>query len=35
MAAGATTTSRFGHGMLQMMSRPGSWKADPAALAIR
>ncbi len=35
MASGATTTSRFGHGMLQFMSGPGAWKADPAALAIR
>jgi flavin-dependent dehydrogenase len=34
MAAGATTTSRFGHGMLQVMSRPASWKTDPAPLAI-
>ncbi|MGD0615574.1 MAG: tryptophan 7-halogenase, partial [Verrucomicrobiota bacterium] len=25
MASGATTTSRFGHGMLQIMSVPGSW----------
>ena len=35
MAAGATTTSRFGHGMLQFMSRPSAWKTDPATLAIR
>jgi hypothetical protein len=35
MAAGATTTSRFGHGMLQIMSRPAAWKTDPALLAIR
>ncbi len=35
MAAGATTTSRFGHGMLQIMSRPAAWKTDPAMLAIR
>ena len=34
MAAGATTTSRFGHGMLQIMSRPAAWKTDPATLAI-
>lgn len=35
MASGATTTSRFGHGMLEIMSRPASWKTDPATLAIR
>ncbi len=35
MAAGATTTSRFGHGMLQTMSRPACWKTNPAPLAIR
>jgi flavin-dependent dehydrogenase len=35
MAAGATTTSRFGHGMLQIMSRPAAWKTNPALLAIR
>jgi flavin-dependent dehydrogenase len=35
MASGATTTSRFGHGMLQIMSRPAAWKTDPALLAIR
>jgi flavin-dependent dehydrogenase len=34
MASGLTTTSRFGHGMLQLMSRPASWKTDPATLAI-
>jgi flavin-dependent dehydrogenase len=34
MAAGATTTSRFGHGMLQIMSRPAAWKTNPATLAI-
>ncbi|MGB7769402.1 MAG: tryptophan 7-halogenase [Verrucomicrobiia bacterium] len=34
MAAGATTTSRFGHGMLQLMSRPAAWKTNPAPLAI-
>ena len=34
MAAGATTTSRFGHGMLQLVSRPAAWKTDPATLAI-
>jgi flavin-dependent dehydrogenase len=35
MASGATTTSRFGHGMLQIMSRPAGWKTNPAGLAIR
>jgi flavin-dependent dehydrogenase len=35
MASGATTTSRFGHGMLQIMSRPAGWKTNPARLAIR
>jgi flavin-dependent dehydrogenase len=35
MACGFSTTSRFGHGLLQVMSRPAAWKADPAALAIR
>lgn len=35
MAAGATTTSRFGHGMLEIMSRPASWITDPTKLAIR
>ncbi len=35
MASGATTTSRFGHGMLQIMSRPASWKTNPASVAIR
>ncbi|HUB86525.1 MAG TPA: tryptophan 7-halogenase [Verrucomicrobiae bacterium] len=35
MAAGATITSRFGHGMLQFMSGPAAWKTDPATLAIR
>jgi flavin-dependent dehydrogenase len=35
MAAGVTTTSRFGHGMLQILSPTGSWKSDPAALAIK
>jgi flavin-dependent dehydrogenase len=34
MASGLTTTSRFGHGMLQFWSRPASWKTDPATLAI-
>jgi flavin-dependent dehydrogenase len=35
MAAGATTTSRFGHGMLEIMSRPAGWLTNPATLAIR
>lgn len=35
MASGATTASRFGHGMLEIMSRPAGWITDPAALAIR
>ena len=35
MASGLTTTSRFGHGMLQFCSRPAAWKTDPATLAIR
>jgi hypothetical protein len=35
MASGLCTTSRFGHGMLQFLSRPAAWKADPAPLAIR
>ena len=35
MASGATTRSRYGHGMLQFMARPGILKADPAELAIR
>jgi flavin-dependent dehydrogenase len=35
MASGATTASRFGHGMLEIMSKPAGWVTDPAALAIR
>ncbi|HXC98486.1 MAG TPA: tryptophan 7-halogenase, partial [Verrucomicrobiae bacterium] len=35
MAAGATTTSKFGHGMLEFLSRPAAWWTDPATLAIR
>jgi len=35
MASGLDITSRFGHGMLQIMSRPASWKSNPTALAIR
>ena len=35
MASGATTASRFGQGMLEIMSRPAGWMTDPATLAIR
>jgi flavin-dependent dehydrogenase len=35
MASGATTASRFGHGMLEIMSRPAAWLTNPATLAIR
>ncbi|HTQ50021.1 MAG TPA: tryptophan 7-halogenase [Candidatus Acidoferrales bacterium] len=35
MASGLDPTSRFGHGMLQLMSYPAAWKTDPATLAIR
>ena len=35
MASGLCTTSRFGHGMLQFLSHPAAWNADPAPLAIR
>ena len=35
MAAGATTASRFGHGMLEIMSRPAGWVTNPTTLAIR
>ncbi|HXB59204.1 MAG TPA: tryptophan 7-halogenase, partial [Candidatus Acidoferrales bacterium] len=35
MASGLTTTSRFGHGMLQFCSGPAGWKTNPATLAIR
>lgn len=35
MASGATTTSRFGHGMLEIMSKPACWLTNPAGLAIR
>jgi len=35
MASGATTASRFGHGMLEIMSKPAGWMTDPATLAIR
>jgi flavin-dependent dehydrogenase len=35
MASGLTTTSRFGHGLLQLCSGPSSWKTNPATLAIR
>jgi len=34
MASGLTTTSRFGHGMLQFCSGPAAWKTNPATLAI-
>jgi len=35
MASGATTASKFGHGMLEIMSRPAGWITNPATLAIR
>jgi len=35
MASGATTASRFGHGMLEIMSKPAGWMTNPATLAIR
>jgi flavin-dependent dehydrogenase len=35
MASGATTTSRFGHGMLEIMSRPAGWMTNRESLAIR
>jgi len=35
MASGATTASRFGHGMLDIMSKPAGWITNPATLAIR
>ena len=35
MASGLTTTSRFGHGMLQFCAGPAAWKTNPATLAIR
>lgn len=35
MAAGLTTTSAFGHGLLNLFAGPSSWKHDPAAWAIR
>jgi flavin-dependent dehydrogenase len=35
MASGLTTSSRFGHGMLEIMSRPAGWFTNPATLAIR
>jgi flavin-dependent dehydrogenase len=35
MAAGQTTTSLFGHGLLKMFSGPASLKTNPATLAIR
>ena len=35
MASGLDIKSRFGHGLLKIMSHPASWKSNPAALAIR
>jgi flavin-dependent dehydrogenase len=35
MAAGATTTSRFGHALLHYFAIPSSWQNNPATLAIR
>ncbi|HEX9047567.1 MAG TPA: hypothetical protein VF988_11115, partial [Verrucomicrobiae bacterium] len=35
MASGATTASRFGHGMLEIMSRPAGWLTNPATVAIQ
>jgi flavin-dependent dehydrogenase len=35
MASGLTTTSRFGHTLLQCCAGPASWKTNPATLAIR
>ena len=35
MASGLTTTSFFGHCLLQMFAGPAAWKNNPAALAIR
>ncbi len=35
MAAGATTKSKFGWGMLEFMSRPAGWFTDPATVSIR
>jgi flavin-dependent dehydrogenase len=35
MCGGVTTKSRFGYGMLEIMSRPSGWLTDPATLAIR
>ena len=35
MASGATTTSRFGHGMLEIMSRPAGWLTNPSTVAIK
>jgi len=35
MASGLTTTSRFGHGLLNLFAGPASWKTNPATLAIR
>lgn len=35
MASGLTTTSRFGHALLNCFAGPASWKTNPAGLAIR
>jgi hypothetical protein len=35
MAAGATTASRLGHGMLEVMAHPAGWITKPETLAIR
>jgi flavin-dependent dehydrogenase len=35
MASGLTTTSLFGHTLLQCCAGPASWKTNPATLAIR
>jgi len=35
MASGATTRSRYGHGLLRFMAQPGMLDASPAELAIR
>jgi len=35
MAAGLTTTSRFGHSLLHCFAGPASWKTNPATLAIK
>jgi len=35
MASGATTTSLFGHALLQCFAHPAAWKTNPATLAIK